>query len=116
MPKAARKSKPAPFELLTGQTLVDAIAAEVDDGYDCVELEAMHAAQRHANAAMSDTARVGRDLALCSRLLLLADPALDPVIVPIFERLECDLAMLRARDRALGPSTDCQPFNGAHGK
>lgn len=28
--------------------LVDAIAAEDDDGYDCIELEAMHAAQRAA--------------------------------------------------------------------
>jgi hypothetical protein len=102
MPKAARKSKPLPLGLLTGQALVDRIAADVDDGYDCIELEELHAAQRRAkDAAMSDTQRVGRDLALCSRLLLLADPALDPVIVPIFERLECDLRMLRARDRII---------------
>jgi hypothetical protein len=93
-----------------------AIAAEPDVD-DWSELEAMHAAQRRAkDAAMSDTQRVGCDLALCARLVLLENPALDPVIVPLFERLECDLRMLRARDRVLGPSTDCQPFNGEHGK
>jgi hypothetical protein len=48
MAKAARKPKPLPLELLTGQALVDAIAADVDDGYDCIELEAMHRAQRLA--------------------------------------------------------------------
>jgi hypothetical protein len=71
MPKAARKSKPSPLELLTGQALVDAIAAEVDDGCDCMELEEMHAAQRRAqDAAMSDTQRVWpRPCALLSAAL-----------------------------------------------
>jgi hypothetical protein len=83
------------------QAHLAAIAAEPDVD-DWSELEILHAAQRRAkDAALSDTERVERDLALCARLVLLEDPALDPVVVPIFERLECDLAMLRARDRAL---------------
>jgi hypothetical protein len=94
-------------------------AGENNDLDDWSELRAMHEAQdaeEERRAAMSDTELAHRRLAFCSRLLLLADPKLDHMIVPLFERLECDLAMLRARDRALGPSSDCQPFDGEHGK
>jgi hypothetical protein len=47
---------------------------------------------------MSDVERVECALAICAHLLERDDGA---VVVPLFERLECDLAMLRARDRAL---------------
>jgi hypothetical protein len=79
-------------------------AGEDHDLDDWTELQAMHLAQRCERASTGkprDTQRAERDLALCARLLLAANPVLDPVIVPVFEQLACDLAMLRARDRAL---------------
>ena len=77
-----------PKKPIDNTTLLDAIAAEVDDGSDCIELEAMHAAQRIKK--MSDVERVECALAVCVSLDLGA---------PLFAALECDLAMLRARDR-----------------
>src|SRR5207249_2041312 len=62
------------------RALVDAIAAE-DDSDDWSELQRHHELQRLKK--MSDVQRVERDLALCARLVLLEDPALDPVVVPI---------------------------------
>jgi hypothetical protein len=89
MVKAVLKSKRVPLEFLTGQALVDAAAAEDDTGDDCRELEAMHRAQRA--------------LALCAYLVVRDGP----VVIPLFEKLERELAAMRqtqdtvARARAL---------------
>jgi hypothetical protein len=40
-----------PYNPAYNAALVDAIAAEVDDGSDCVELEELHCAQRRARNA-----------------------------------------------------------------
>ena len=88
--------------------LVDAIAAE-DDSDDWSELQRHHELQRITK--LNDIERVERDLALCASLVLLEDPTLDPVVVPIFERLECDLKMLRTRDRMLDED---EPGPGVH--
>jgi hypothetical protein len=87
-------------------------AGENNDLDDWTELRAFHAAQKEerrrrakdaAIAAMSDTERAERCLGLCSGLILLADPSLGHLIVPVFERLHCEFKMLRARDRRAGP-------------
>jgi hypothetical protein len=53
-----------------------------------------------------DTERAERRLAFVARLLLLADPKLDCLLVPIYERRECSLRMLRTRDRLLAEWVD----------
>jgi hypothetical protein len=95
-------SNPRSAEFNSAYHAALADVGEQSDIDDWTELRELHDAQRRAkDATMSDTARVARDLAACARMVLLDDPALDPVIVPLFERLECDLRMLRARDRVL---------------
>jgi hypothetical protein len=60
------------------------------------------AAQRQQRSlSMTDVERIERALGLCAYRLDREDPAIDAVVVPVFEGLECDLAMLRGRDRAL---------------
>src|SRR6266849_5896056 len=98
MSRATQKSKRVAPKLPRYSALVDAIAAE-DDSDDWSELQCHHELQRFKK--MSDVERVEHKLAICAYLLNLDDPLVDPVVVPLFEQLECDLAMLRARDRAL---------------
>lgn len=98
--------------------LVDAIAAEVDTGDDCRELEAMHAAQRGARKAtatepelqrwlalselsdvesrkLSDVERVERRLGLCLRLPEICGP----LAAPLFAQLEHELRMGKIAER-----------------
>jgi hypothetical protein len=95
-------------EFITGQALVDAIAAESDVD-DWTELSRWHDEQRKAKMRrprppMGRRAkaiehepvtieRLERALAFCARLVVLDGPTL----VPLFESLERDLAEMRAQ-------------------
>jgi hypothetical protein len=101
-----RDPRSAEFNLAYHAALKD--VGENNDLDDWSELEVLYAAQREAKRlawftakGLSDTEQAERDVALFAQLVLLENPALDPIVCPIFEQLACDLRMLRARDRAL---------------
>jgi hypothetical protein len=89
------------FKAAYSAALVERIKADVDiDDLHAQQRKEKHLAWLVATGG-TDTEQAERAVALFAMLVLLENPVLDPVVVPVFRQLECDLAMLRARDRLL---------------